>query len=59
METLIHILRAGHPFDLTKTRLQTAQPGIYTGAIDVVKKALAKDGPRGCDSAAFFWSSRS
>ncbi|KAF9651978.1 mitochondrial carrier [Thelephora ganbajun] len=37
----------GHPFDLTKTRLQTAQPGMYTGAIDVVKKALAKDGPRG------------
>jgi len=37
----------GHPFDLTKTRLQTAQPGMYTGAIDVVKKTLAKDGPRG------------
>lgn len=37
----------GHPFDLTKTRMQTAQPGMYTGAVDVVKKALAKDGPRG------------
>jgi len=37
----------GHPFDLTKTRLQTAQPGMYTGAIDVVKRTLAKDGPRG------------
>ncbi|KAF9455072.1 carnitine/acyl carnitine carrier [Macrolepiota fuliginosa MF-IS2] len=37
----------GHPFDLTKTRLQTAAPGAYTGAIDVVKKTLAKDGITG------------
>ncbi|KAK7059132.1 carnitine transporter [Paramarasmius palmivorus] len=37
----------GHPFDLTKTRLQTAPPGTYTGAIDVVKKALARDGVTG------------
>jgi len=37
----------GHPFDLTKTRLQTAAPGMYTGAIDVVKKTLAKDGITG------------
>jgi len=37
----------GHPFDLTKTRLQTAQPGMYTGAIDVVKKTIAQDGPKG------------
>ncbi|CCM05191.1 uncharacterized protein FIBRA_07400 [Fibroporia radiculosa] len=37
----------GHPFDLTKTRLQTASPGTYTGAIDVVKKTLARDGPTG------------
>jgi len=37
----------GHPFDLTKTRLQTAAPGTYTGAIDVVKKALARDGATG------------
>lgn len=40
-------MRAGHPFDLTKTRLQTAAPGTYTGAIDVVKKALARDGAAG------------
>ena len=39
--------RQGHPFDLTKTRLQTAPPGTYTGAIDVVKKALARDGVTG------------
>jgi len=37
----------GHPFDLTKTRLQTAAPGAYTGAIDVVKKTLARDGLSG------------
>lgn len=37
----------GHPFDLTKTRLQTANPGTYTGGLDVVKKTLARDGPAG------------
>jgi len=37
----------GHPFDLTKTRLQTAPSGVYTGAIDVVKKTVAKDGITG------------
>lgn len=37
----------GHPFDLTKTRLQTAAPGVYTGAVDVVKKTLARDGVSG------------
>lgn len=37
----------GHPFDLTKTRLQTAAPGTYTGAVDVVKRTLARDGITG------------
>ncbi|VDC01927.1 unnamed protein product [Peniophora sp. CBMAI 1063] len=37
----------GHPFDLTKTRLQTAAPGTYRGAIDVVKQAVARDGAFG------------
>jgi solute carrier family 25 carnitine/acylcarnitine transporter 20/29 len=37
----------GHPFDLTKTRLQTAAPGTYSGGLDVVKKAIARDGPTG------------
>jgi len=37
----------GHPFDLTKTRMQTAPAGTYTGAVDVVKKTLARDGLRG------------
>ena len=34
----------GHPFDLVKVRLQTAQKGMYTGAIDVVKKTIAREG---------------
>nr|ODO01243.1 solute carrier family 25 (mitochondrial carnitine/acylcarnitine transporter), member 20/29 [Cryptococcus depauperatus CBS 7855] len=37
----------GHPFDLTKTRLQTAPPGTYSGAVDVVRKTIAADGVRG------------
>ncbi|WWD22678.1 hypothetical protein CI109_107171 [Kwoniella shandongensis] len=43
----ISCVLVGHPFDLTKTRLQTAPPGTYTGAIDVVRKTVAKDGIRG------------
>jgi solute carrier family 25 (mitochondrial carnitine/acylcarnitine transporter), member 20/29 len=34
----------GHPFDLVKVRLQTAGPGVYTGAMDVVKKTIAREG---------------
>jgi len=37
----------GHPFDLVKVRMQTAEKGVYTGALDVVKKSLARDGFRG------------
>jgi solute carrier family 25 (mitochondrial carnitine/acylcarnitine transporter), member 20/29 len=37
----------GHPFDLVKVHLQTAEKGRYNGAIDVVKKIIAKSGPRG------------
>lgn len=37
----------GHPFDLTKTRLQTAAEGTYSGGLDVVKKTLKADGIRG------------
>lgn len=36
----------GHPFDLVKVRLQTAESGAYKGAIDVVKKSVARDGLR-------------
>lgn len=34
----------GHPFDLVKVRLQTAEKGVYSSAIDVVKKSIARDG---------------
>jgi solute carrier family 25 carnitine/acylcarnitine transporter 20/29 len=34
----------GHPFDLVKVRLQTAERGVYTGAIDVVRKTIAREG---------------
>jgi len=37
----------GHPFDLTKTRLQTAPPGTYSGGLDVVRKTIARDGATG------------
>ncbi|KAL8280928.1 hypothetical protein RQP46_006607 [Phenoliferia psychrophenolica] len=37
----------GQPFDLTKTRLQTAAPGAYKGTLDVVKQTLARDGVSG------------
>lgn len=36
----------GHPFDLVKVRLQTAERGVYSGAIDVVKKSIAREGLR-------------
>ena len=36
----------GHPFDLVKVRLQTAEKGVYSSAVDVVKKSIAKDGLR-------------
>ena len=34
----------GHPFDLVKVRLQTAEKGVYTGAMDVVRKTVAREG---------------
>lgn len=34
----------GHPFDLVKVRLQTAEKGVYSSAIDVLKKSIARDG---------------
>lgn len=34
----------GHPFDLVKVRLQTAEKGVYAGAIDCVKKTIAREG---------------
>ena len=37
----------GHPCDLVKVRLQTAEKGVYSGAMDVVRKTIAREGPRG------------
>ncbi|KAL9053272.1 MAG: hypothetical protein Q9162_004880 [Coniocarpon cinnabarinum] len=34
----------GHPFDLVKVRLQTADKGVYSGAVDVVRKTVAREG---------------
>jgi solute carrier family 25 carnitine/acylcarnitine transporter 20/29 len=34
----------GHPFDLVKVRLQTAEKGVYTGAMDVVRRTIAREG---------------
>lgn len=34
----------GHPFDLVKVRLQTAEKGVYSGAMDVVKRTVAREG---------------
>ena len=36
----------GHPFDLVKVRLQTSEKGVYNGAIDCVKKTIAREGLR-------------
>ena len=36
----------GHPFDLVKVRMQTAERGVYTGAVDVVRKTVAREGLR-------------
>ena len=38
----------GHPFDLVKVRLQTAEKGVYSGAMDVVRKIMAQRGPLVC-----------
>ena len=37
----------GHPFDLIKTRLQTAPPGTYSGSMDVIGKTIKADGIKG------------
>lgn len=34
----------GHPFDLVKVRLQTAEKGVYKGAMDVVRQTIAREG---------------
>lgn len=34
----------GHPFDLVKVRLQNAEKGVYSGAMDVARKTIAREG---------------
>jgi len=36
----------GHPFDLVKVRMQTAEKGVYSSAVDCLRKSLARDGLR-------------
>ena len=36
----------GHPFDLVKVRMQTAEKGVYSGALDCFRRGVAKDGLR-------------
>ena len=36
----------GHPFDLVKVRLQTSERGVYNGAVDCVRKTVAREGLR-------------
>ncbi|KAK9463111.1 mitochondrial carrier domain-containing protein [Lipomyces oligophaga] len=35
----------GQPFDTTKVRLQSAPPGTYSGALDVIRKLITTEGP--------------
>lgn len=35
---------SGHPFDLVKVNLQTAEKGKYNGAMDVVRRIVAQRG---------------
>ncbi|ODV68899.1 mitochondrial carrier [Hyphopichia burtonii NRRL Y-1933] len=37
----------GQPFDTVKVRLQSAPEGTYNGALDVIKKLIANEGPKG------------
>ena len=47
----------GHPFDLVKVRLQTAERGVYSGAIDVVRKTVAREGLARVSCALETWES--
>jgi solute carrier family 25 (mitochondrial carnitine/acylcarnitine transporter), member 20/29 len=34
----------GHPFDLIKVRMQTAERGVYSSALDVARQTIAREG---------------
>ncbi|KAF2402622.1 mitochondrial carrier [Trichodelitschia bisporula] len=37
----------GHPFDLVKVHMQTAEKGAHKGALDITRKIIARAGPTG------------
>lgn len=43
----VAVVLVGHPFDTTKTRMQTAPEGFYTSTLDCVKKTYHWEGARG------------
>lgn len=43
----VAVVLVGHPFDTTKTRLQTAPEGFYKNTIDCIKKTVRWEGFRG------------
>lgn len=48
----------GHPFDLVKVRMQTAEKGVYSGALDCFRRGVAKEGLRRVFSWTVLWSER-
>ena len=46
----------GHPFDLVKVRMQTAEKGVYSGALDCFRRGVAKEGLRRVSSWTVLWS---
>ena len=40
----VAVVLTGHPFDTTKTRMQTAPPSFYLGTLDCCKKTLRHEG---------------
>jgi solute carrier family 25 (mitochondrial carnitine/acylcarnitine transporter), member 20/29 len=43
----ISVVLVGHPFDTTKTRIQTAPQGFYKSVLDAVKRTAKVEGVRG------------
>lgn len=43
----IAVVLVGHPFDTTKTRMQTSPVGIYSNTADCIRKTYAEEGMRG------------
>lgn len=40
----IAVVCVGHPFDTTKTRLQTAPTGFYSSTMDCIRKTVSREG---------------